>query len=136
MPGDPLLMLDSLRQYKADVFAALGHPSRVAIVENLKTGEMTVGQLCAAIGVEQSNASQHLSVLRNKHIVQTRKHGNQIYYRLRDPVFGRLLDALRGFFVAHMTEALQLVRDEQAATEPDRGKRPHARAAAKVRARR
>ncbi len=106
-------MLDSLRKYKAGVFQALGHPNRVAIVELLNLTEMSVNQLCEKVGIEQSNASQHLAVLRNNHIVQTRKEGNQIYYSLSDPVFGQLLEALRSFFLSHMTEALELLRQEE-----------------------
>ncbi len=105
-------MLDSLRKYKAGIFQALGHPSRIAIVELLNLGELSVNQLCEKVGIEQSNASQHLAVLRNNHIVQTRKERNQIYYSLSDPVFGQLLEALRSFFLSHMTEALELLQHE------------------------
>jgi ArsR family transcriptional regulator len=118
-------MLDSMRRFKAGIFQALAHPTRVAIVEYLTHGELSVGQLCEKVGVEQANASQHLAVLRNKHIVQTRKAGNQIYYRLRDPAFGAVLAALRTYFLAHITEALELLRSEQAAAEqPTAGDRP------------
>ena len=106
-------MLDSIRQYKAGVFQALGHPTRIALVESLIDSEVSVSQLCEKVGIEQSNASQHLAILRNKHIVQTRKDGNQIYYSLSDPVFGQLLKALRAFFHAHMTEALNSLQMEQ-----------------------
>ncbi len=108
-------MLDSIRRYKAGIFQALGHPTRIAITELLNDGELSVGQLCEKVGIEQSNASQHLSVLRNKQIVQTRKVGNQIYYSLSDPVFGQILKLLRAFFQAHMTEALELLQQEHAA---------------------
>jgi ArsR family transcriptional regulator len=120
-------MLDSLRRYKAGVFQALAHPTRIAIVENLTHSELSVGQLCEKLGIEQANASQHLAVLRNKQIVETRKAGNQTFYRLRDPVFGKVLEALREFFLAHMTEALDLLRQEQAEAQrlaglPDGGR--------------
>ena len=49
-------MLDSMRRYKAGVFQALAHPTRVAIVENLTHGELSVGQLCERVGVERSTA--------------------------------------------------------------------------------
>jgi DNA-binding transcriptional ArsR family regulator len=110
-------MLDTLRQYKAGIFQALAHPTRVAIVEYLNYGEMSVGQLCEKVGIEQANASQHLAVLRNKHIVQTRKAGNQTFYSLSDPVFGKVLEALREFFLAHISEALELLRHERADAE-------------------
>jgi DNA-binding transcriptional ArsR family regulator len=106
-------MLDSMRQFKAGVFQALGHPTRVAIAEYLQYGEMTVNQLCEKVGVEQSNASQHLAVLRNKQVVQTRKEGNQIFYSLRDPLIGKVLQAMREFFLAHINEAMEMLRGEQ-----------------------
>jgi DNA-binding transcriptional ArsR family regulator len=118
-------MLESLRQFKAGIFQALGHPTRVAIVEFLNYREMSVGQLCEKIGVEQSNASQHLAVLRNKDIVRTRKDGNLIYYSLRDPAFGQVLQILRTFFLAHLNEALEMVRQEQHnADREERAQRP------------
>jgi DNA-binding transcriptional ArsR family regulator len=106
-------MLDSMRQFKAGIFQALGHPTRVAIVEFLSRGEMSVSQLCEKVGVEQANASQHLAVLRNKHIVENRKEGNQIFYRLRDPLLGEVLAKMREYFFAHMTEATELLREEK-----------------------
>lgn len=106
-------MLQSLRQFKADIFQALGHPTRVAIVEYLRYGEMSVGQLCEKVGIEQANASQHLAVLRNKHLVDTRKEGNQIFYRLRDPVLGEILELMRQYFFDHMNDAMQMLREEQ-----------------------
>ncbi len=102
-----------MRRFKAEVFQALAHPTRVAIVEYLQQGELSVGQLCEKIEIEQANASQHLAILRNKHIVQTRKAGNQIFYRLRDPAFGKILTALREYFLAQATDTLELLRTEQ-----------------------
>lgn len=106
-------MLDSMRQFKAGIFQALGHPTRVAIMEYLRHGEMSVGRLCEKLGIEQANASQHLAVLRNKHLVETRKDGNQIFYRLRDPLLGEVLEKMREYFFAHMTEAMQMLKAEQ-----------------------
>jgi ArsR family transcriptional regulator len=106
-------MLNSMRQFKASIFQALSHPTRVAIVEYLSEGELSVSQLCEKIGVEQANASQHLAVLRNKHLVETRKEGNQIFYRLRHPLMGEVLEKMREYFFAHLNEAMEILREEQ-----------------------
>jgi ArsR family transcriptional regulator len=126
-------MLESMRRFKAGVFQALAHPTRVAIVEYLQQGELSVGQLCEKVGVEQANASQHLAILRNKHVVQARKAGNQTFYRLRDPAFEKVLAALREYFLAHLTEVRELLRQEQAGAEKPapRPRRPAARRRAK-----
>jgi ArsR family transcriptional regulator len=106
-------MLDTMRQFKAGIFQALGHPTRVAIAEYLSRGEMSVGRLCEKVGVEQANASQHLAVLRHKHVVETRKEGNQIFYRLRDPLLGEVLAKMREYFFLHMNEAMEMFREEK-----------------------
>jgi ArsR family transcriptional regulator len=108
-----------MRCFKAGIFHALAHPTRIAIIEYLSRAELSVGQLCEKIGVEQANASQHLAILRNKHIVDTRKLGNQVLYRLHDPAFGKVLEALRDYFLSHLTETLELLRlEESGARDP------------------
>ncbi len=106
-------MLDSMRRFKAGIFQGLSHPTRVAMVECLEKGELSVGQLCDKVGIEQANASQHLAVLRNKHIVETRKEANQNFYRLRDPLLGEVLAKMRDYFFAHMDDAMELLREEK-----------------------
>ena len=65
------------------------------------------------VGIEQANASQHLAVLRSKHIVETRKEGNQIFYRLRNPVVGDMLEMMRKYFFDHMNEAMEMLKQEK-----------------------
>jgi ArsR family transcriptional regulator len=102
-------MPDTLRQFKANIFQALAHPTRIHIVELLRGGERTAGSLIEKLGIEQANASQHLAVLRGRRIVETRKSGNQVYYRLRDPSLAAVLDLLRGYFETHLQEAAAML---------------------------
>ncbi|MBI1897577.1 MAG: helix-turn-helix transcriptional regulator [Acidobacteria bacterium] len=105
-------MQDSLRRFKAGIFQALAHPSRIAIVELLRDeGEVPVGRIYERLGLEQANVSQHLAVLRSKEIVTGRKDGNQVFYSLRDRIIGKVLDLLRQYFQAHLQEALELLKD-------------------------
>ncbi len=59
-------MPDALRQFKADFFQALAHPTRIAIIEQLRDGELSAGTLIDRLKLEQANASQHLAVLVGK----------------------------------------------------------------------
>lgn len=79
-------MPDSLRQFKAEIFQALAHPTRIAILEQLRDGELTVSSFVERLGLEQANLSQHLSLLRARQIVVTRKVGNLVFYSVRDRV--------------------------------------------------
>ncbi len=103
-------MQDALRQFKADFFQALAHPTRIAIVEQLRNGELSAGALIERLGVEQANVSQHLGVLRAKSILVNRKAGNQVFYSVRDPLIIEVLDLMRRYFHAHMSEVLATLK--------------------------
>ncbi len=102
-------MNSPLRTFKAQVFQALAHPTRIAMVEALRDGELSAGALVTQLGVEQANLSQHLAVLRAKQIVVSRKAGNQAYYALRDPVLVQVLDLLKQYFNAHLNETVAML---------------------------
>ncbi|HLJ10052.1 MAG TPA: metalloregulator ArsR/SmtB family transcription factor [Planctomycetaceae bacterium] len=108
-------MQDKLRRFKAGIFQALAHPTRIAIIEFLRDeGEMPVTSLYEWLELEQANVSQHLAVLRAKHLVVARKTGNQVFYSLRDPIIGRVLDLMRQYFHSHLSESLDLLEDMRA----------------------
>ncbi len=104
-------MKDSLRRFKAEIFQALAHPTRIAMVEALRAGEMSAGKLMEQLELEQANASQHLSVLRAKRIVVNRKVGNQVFYSLRDPVLIEVLDILRRYFSSQLTDTVNMLEE-------------------------
>jgi DNA-binding transcriptional ArsR family regulator len=102
-------MRDALRKFKAQTFQALAHPTRIAIIEALRDGELPAGKLLEMLQIEQANLSQHLAVLRAKQIVVNRKVGNQVYYAVRDPVLLQILDLLRQYFYSHLNETLAML---------------------------
>ena len=105
-------MQDNLRRFKAGIFRALAHPTRIAIIELLRDeGEVPVSRIYEKLGLEQANASQHLAILRSKQIVVGRKECNQVFYSLRDVILGKVLDLMRQYFQAHLHEALELLKD-------------------------
>lgn len=67
---------------QAKIFKALGHPSRLLMVDALRDGEKCVCDLQALVGDDMSTVSKHLSVLREAGIVSTEKRGTNIYYQL------------------------------------------------------
>lgn len=79
----------------ADFFKALGHPTRLWIVEQLADGEHCVCEFVAAVGDEFPTISRHLSVLKAAGVVIDERCGKSIYYRLACPCVTALLDCLR-----------------------------------------
>ena len=102
-------MQEALRRFKADIFQALAHPTRIAILEVLSDKELSAGALITQLGMEQANVSQHLAVLRAKHLVANRKAGNQVFYSVRDPIIAKVLALLRAYFHAHLKESLAML---------------------------
>ncbi len=68
---------------RAAIFKALGHPTRVFLVQELSKGEDCVCRLTEKVGADMSTVSKHLSILKNAGIVSDDKRGLQVYYRLR-----------------------------------------------------
>jgi len=105
---------------KADFFKVLGHPARVRILELLQDGERNVGELQVALDLDSSGTSQHLGVLRKIGLLETRRDGTSVYYRLRDPRTLQLLDLARQILLANLTETQTLLQ-QLAADMPNRG---------------
>jgi DNA-binding transcriptional ArsR family regulator len=91
------------------MFQALAHPTRIAVLELLSDGELSAGALIEKLGMEQANVSQHLAVLRSKHIVSNRRAGNQVFYSVRDPIIIEVLKLMRTYFHAHLKESLGML---------------------------
>jgi ArsR family transcriptional regulator len=66
----------------AEICKTISNPNRQAILDNLRDGEMSVTELVNRTGISQANLSQHLSILRSKGVVNTRRDGNNIYYSI------------------------------------------------------
>src|ERR1700739_2253136 len=114
------LVQDALRRFKADIFQALAHPTRIAILEFLGAGELSAGELIEKLGMEQANVSQHLAVLRAKQIVVNRKVGNQVYYSIRDHALIEVLEILRRYFYSQLSTTVDMLK--QAAREEPRSR--------------
>ncbi len=68
----------------------MANPKRLAILESLHAGERSVTDIASAVDTPIATVSQHLRLLRDKQVVLTRKDGQAVFYRLRDP---RMIDA-------------------------------------------
>lgn len=102
-------MQDTLRQYKASIFQALSHPTRIAILELLRDREFSARTIQEKLGLEQANLSQHLAILRSRQIVVNRKDGNQVFYSIRNPVLLQVLDLMRDYFHTNLADAIQML---------------------------
>jgi DNA-binding transcriptional ArsR family regulator len=94
---------------KADFFRALGHPARVRILELVSEEERAVGELQAELGLDSSGTSQHLAALRRQGLVETRRQGTMVFYKLKDPRVAQLLQVAREILTANLAETRELI---------------------------
>ena len=82
---------------------------RVRTLELLRDGERTVGDLQVALGLDSSGTSQHLGVLRRHGVLESRRDGTSVYYRIKDPLTLKLLEVARQIITSNLTESQQLL---------------------------
>jgi ArsR family transcriptional regulator len=100
-----------IHEVKAHLFRVLGHPVRVRILELLQDGELSVGALQAELGLESGGASQHLAALRSVGVVETRRQGTSVFYRVDDEHVFALLAAGRSIIGRRLTEQQSILRE-------------------------
>jgi DNA-binding transcriptional ArsR family regulator/rhodanese-related sulfurtransferase len=102
---------DRLYGQFARIGKALGNPHRLELLELLAQGERTVDALATEGGLTMANASQHLLALREAGLVESRKEGLFVHYRLADPAVFELSKSLRTVAERRLAELERLVRD-------------------------
>lgn len=88
--------MEDLVKRKAAVLKAISHPVRLSIVEELSKGERCACELASFFPVDRTTVSKHLALLRHVGIVEDRKEGLKVYYRLRMPCLVDFLRCLEG----------------------------------------
>jgi rhodanese-related sulfurtransferase len=106
------LFKDRLYAQYARIGKALGNPARLEVLELLAQSERTVDSLATELGLSTANASQHLQVLRGAGLVETRRDGLFIHYRLADDAIVPLSGALRTVAERRLAGLERLIRDE------------------------
>ena len=98
-------------QIKAELFKNLGHPARIRVLEVLREGERSVGDLVPEVGLEASHLSQQLAVLRRANLVQTRKVGTSVVYSVANPMIFELLDVARKILTSSLIDTRALLEE-------------------------
>jgi ArsR family transcriptional regulator len=100
-----------VHEAKANLFRVLGHPARVRILELLHDGERSVGALQAELGLDSGGTSQHLAALRRIGLLESRREGTSVYYRVADEHAFELLEAGRSIISRRLAEQQSILDD-------------------------
>jgi len=95
---------------RARIIKAMGHPTRLFIVDALSDGEKCVCELKEMVGADMSTISKHLAILKSVGIVKDRKSGLQVYYTLKCPCMLRFFECVETVITTNAREQLALAR--------------------------
>ena len=87
--------MNKLYQVHAEICKVFSNPTRLEILNLLRDGEMSVTELIKISKLSQANVSQHLSIMKSKGIVNSKRNGKNIYYRLSNPKIVKAFDIIR-----------------------------------------
>jgi len=102
--------------FKAEFFKVLANPLRIRILDALRDGPQSVTELRFRLDAEQATLSQHLSILRSRNFVLTKRRGTTILYEISDPAIWKLLDSAREIFdnqLVSVRTALETLRSDE-----------------------
>jgi DNA-binding transcriptional ArsR family regulator len=107
-----MISMQSAAAAENKIFHALGDPSRRAIFESLTRGEAAVKELTARFDISQPAVSQHLAALKEAGLVNARREGRRVYYRVQPRGMKPLVDWIahyRAFWTEHVERLEQLL---------------------------
>ncbi len=95
----------------SDVCKTLANPKRQEILDSLRENELTVNEIVKRTGISQANLSQHLSIMRTKGIVKTRRDGLNVYYSLSNPKILQAFDLISQLINESLASQTKTVKD-------------------------
>ena len=102
-------MEDQIYQYHAEMCQVFSHPKRLEVINVLRDGEMSVTELAQKLGLTIGNLSQHLSMMKDRHILLSRKEGNMVYYRILNPKLLQCFDMMREMLFEQIKQDAALI---------------------------
>lgn len=98
------MMSTMANQLVANIFKAMAHPTRVHIVTLLKDGPLCVCDILPQLESEQSNTSQHLAILRNQGILDNKKDGSMVIYKIKSPEVLQMIELAESVILRQIEE--------------------------------
>ena len=88
-------MENQLYAYHAEMCKVFSHPKRLELINTLRDKEMGASELGERLGLAPANLSQHLTMMKERHLLTSRKEGNAVYYRIANPRLVQAFDLLQ-----------------------------------------
>lgn len=100
---------EEIYKIHADLCQMLSNPTRLRILEELEEEEKTVSELVSKVGVRQANLSQHLAELRKRNLVENRRDGANVYYKVAYPEVVEACNLMREVVYKQLSNGQELI---------------------------
>jgi len=107
-------MEEQIYAYHAEMCKVFSHPKRLEVINLLRDGELSVTELTRKLSLTIGNLSQHLNMMKDRHILFTRKEGNQVYYRIANPKLLKCFDMMREMLFEQIRKDAALIPETEA----------------------
>lgn len=102
--------MDFTNQLMSNLFKAIAHPTRIQILRLLENGPLCVCDILPQLDSEQSNTSQHLSVLKQSGLVESKRDGTKVIYSIPDQKIYEVLALMEGLILSQIEETRRRLR--------------------------
>ena len=99
-----------LYEMKAEIIQAAAHPIRLAVIEYLGQGERCVCDIVTQVGAQRSNVSRHLALMLKAGLLESRKEGLNVFYRLKTPCILDFLSCVETVLRERVTSQSALIK--------------------------
>ncbi len=103
-------MENRIYSYHAEMCKVFSHPKRLQLIDLLRDKEMSVSELSQRLELAPANLSQHLTMMRERHILVSRKEGNVVYYRIANLRLLEAFDLLREILFEQIRQDAVLIQ--------------------------
>ena len=101
--------MEKIFELHADVCKVFSNAKRLEVLNTLRDREMTASELIEKIGLSKANLSQHMSILKSKGVILTRREGVNIYYRISNAKISQACDLMREVLLEQFQEKGKMV---------------------------
>jgi DNA-binding transcriptional ArsR family regulator len=95
---------EKLYRSESDLCRVLTHPVRLRILDRLRHGEKSAGELCEGVGSTKANVSAHLATLRKAGVVSVRRDGQRLFYSVKFPRIYEAFDVMREVLMSVLSD--------------------------------
>ena len=103
-------METQLYTYHAEMCKVFSHPKRLELINILREKEMSAGEIGGRLNITPANLSQHLTMMKERRILVSRKEGNLVYYRISNPRLLEAFDMLREILFEQIRQDAALIQ--------------------------